>query len=136
MPLPFGRFSNTSLRFSRKYLYWPQDFNGDFQPLEGSFVSQTFDLRWDITGVSTFVSQTFDLRWNINNFIAQTYDLRWTILEAADLRITRSNIIVLEEGATSGERQTQVTYASMMVITGVTDALPAPPAGGRLIMNT
>jgi hypothetical protein len=135
MPLPFGKFDSTSFRFSRKYLYWTQDFNGDFMPLDGSFVAKTLDLRWDITGVSSFVSDTLELRWNINNLIADQVTLQWTILEAADLRITRSNIIVMEEGATSGERSTQVTYASIMVVTGVTDAVPGPRPGRNTIMN-
>ena len=134
MPLPFGTFNSTSLRFSRRYLYWTQDFNGDFMPLVGSFVSQTFDIQYGITGVSTFVAQTFDIRYQIRNLVAQTFDIRYQILEAADLRITRSNIIVLEEGATSGERQTQVTYASVMVLTGVTDAEPSPPARMNSVM--
>lgn len=121
---------------SRKAWYWPVDINqAEFFPLEASFVAKTLTLQWNIAGVATFVSDTLTLQWHINNLVADTVTLQWNILESASLRLTRSNLFVIEEGATSGERQTQVTYASMMVLSGVTDD-PGLPAGRRTVMQT
>lgn len=55
---------------------------------------------------------------------------------ADTIRVTKSNLVVLETDAPTGDGTLRVTKISLALITGVTDVTLGPPAGRKQIIIT
>jgi hypothetical protein len=53
---------------------------------------------------------------------------------ANTIRVTKSNIVVLEADAPTGDGTLRVTAANLVLITGVTDVTLAPPTGRATVI--